>query len=119
MTTTLSKRCLTVGILRKAFSHKVTCTLPNRVLPLRKIPKFHLISSRGSFLESHSFVKTNCRKLLVNSRSIPLHEKGLYLEFLWSVVSANVVKYGPEKLRIRTPFTQCTFSELTMQSLSK
>ena len=36
-----------------------------------------------------------------------LHEKCPYSEFFWSVLSPNAGKYGPEKLRVRTLFTQC------------
>ena len=52
--------------------------------------------------------------------SLTLLENYLYSEVFWSVFSRNrteyweilrihpnVRKYGPEKLRIRTPFTQC------------
>ena len=35
-----------------------------------------------------------------------LHEKCPYLKFFWSVFSPNAGKHGPEKLRIRTLFTQ-------------
>ena len=35
-----------------------------------------------------------------------LREKYPYSEFFWPVFSPNVGKYGPEKLRISTPFTQ-------------
>ena len=40
-------------------------------------------------------------------KTITLHEKCPYSEFFWSVFSPNMGKYGPEKLRIRTLFTQC------------
>ena len=38
---------------------------------------------------------------------IKLRRKVPYSEFFWSVLSPNTGKYGPEKLRILTPFTQC------------
>ena len=38
-----------------------------------------------------------------------LREKFPYLEFFWSVFTANTRKYGPEKLVIRILFTQCEF----------
>ena len=34
-----------------------------------------------------------------------------YLEFFWSVFSSNAGKYRPEKLRIRTLFTQCILNK--------
>ena len=37
---------------------------------------------------------------------LTLREKCPYLEFFWSVFSHIRTQYGPEKLRIRTPFTQ-------------
>ena len=51
---------------------------------------FHKISRKTPVLESFS-----------------LHEKCPYSEFFWSVFSLNAVKYGPEKLPIRTLFSQC------------
>ena len=36
-----------------------------------------------------------------------LHEKCPYLEFTWSLFSPNAGKCRPEKLQIRTLFTQC------------
>ena len=51
---------------------------------------FHKISRKTPVLESFS-----------------LHEKYPYSEFFWSVFSLNAVKYGPEKLPIRTLFSQC------------
>ena len=41
----------------------------------------------------------------------PLRAKCPYSEFFWSVVSPNAGKYGPEKLRIRTPLIQCSPSK--------
>ena len=37
---------------------------------------------------------------------VSLREKCPYSEFFWSAFSLNEGKYGPEKLRIRTLFTQ-------------
>ena len=42
--------------------------------------------------------------------TLQFHEKCPYLKFFWSVFSPNAGKYGPEKLRIRTLFTQCSVS---------
>ena len=47
---------------------------------------------------------------LVNVWFHPLREKCPYSEFFWFVFTPNAGKYGPEKLRIRTLFTQWTFS---------
>ena len=47
--------------------------------------------------------------LLRGHRKRPaLRERCPYSEFFWSVVSPNAGKYGPEKLRIWTLFTQCS-----------
>ena len=39
-------------------------------------------------------------------------EKCSYSESFWSVFSPNAGKYGPEKFRIRTFFTQCVLQVL-------
>ena len=55
---------------------------------------------------------------------LSLREKCQYLEFFQSVFSRIRTEYGPEKLRIRTPFTQCIqfsktlrFSKVTASKL--
>ena len=47
-----------------------------------------------------------------------LREKCLYSGFFWSVFSPNAGRYGPEKLRIRTLFTQCLVSGRAASELS-
>ena len=43
---------------------------------------------------------------LVSIAVQPLRKRCQYLEFFWSIFSPNAGKYAPEKLRIRTLFTQ-------------
>ena len=41
-----------------------------------------------------------------DQQQVSLGEKCPYLDFIWSVFSGIRKKYGPEKLQIRTLFTQ-------------
>ena len=56
-----------------------------------------------NYVSSSYEVTENSKK----TASFWLREKSPCLEFVWSVFSPNVGKYGPEKLLIRTPFTRC------------
>ena len=47
---------------------------------------------------------------------LTLLEKCPYSEFFWSIFSSNAGKYRPEKLGIRTHFTQCKLQGLFHQS---
>ena len=49
-------------------------------------------------------------KWFVRSKVLTLRQKCPYWEVFWSVFSPKARKYVPEKLRIRTLFTQCKFS---------
>ena len=68
-------------------------------------------------------LKTNSN---INAPKISLRKKCPYSEFFWSVFSRiwteygeirSAEKYEPEKLRIRTLFTQCLWSEKTYNQL--
>ena len=53
-------------------------------------------------LEAYTKCQCNSGFILMS-----LRENCLYSEYFWAVFSPNAGKYGPEKLRIRTFFTQC------------
>ena len=56
---------------------------------------------------SHRHERVNIQRLLQHWLTLALHEKCLYSKFFWSVFIPKAGKYGPEKFRIRTLFTQC------------